>query len=210
MHVLVRFAAPVFLFLLASCGGVSSPVLTVSEIKPDASDASGKRMLIVVNAENRSDVPLPLKDASYTFRLDGREVFSGQRSPESTLRKYGVQTLVFPVAIPADKLPTGNEAQYEISGSVVYLPPGKFNEILYDYHLLRPTTSFGKKGLVDLAAVPPAPPPRPASEQPGGKSAENSGEKSGEKSGENPAPPAPVDGAKPKEAGPNQPSTRSP
>ncbi len=47
-------------------------------------------------------------------------------------------------------LASGN-AEFRVSGSVVYLPPGKFNEILYDYHLLRPTTGFGGTNKVDLS-----------------------------------------------------------
>ncbi|MBN8596398.1 MAG: hypothetical protein J0L78_01865 [Planctomycetes bacterium] len=146
------FALLAFALLpLSGCTGVSSPKLTIVDVHQDESEPTGRRMIIVVKAENLSDVQLPLRDASYTVRLDGRQVFEGQRSPESTLRKWGVQELRFPVAIPAEQWPSSNApVRYEISGSLVYLPPGKFNEILYDYGLLRPKAGFRGNGEVSL------------------------------------------------------------
>lgn len=146
---------------LIGCSGVATPKLTIVDVKQDEHEPTGRRMMVVVQAENLSDEQLPLRDATYVVRLDGREVFNGQRSPESTLRKWGVQELRFPVALPADRWPTTDgPVRYDISGSLVYLPPGKFNEILYDYHLLRPTASFSGTGHVSLhAPSQPAPPP---------------------------------------------------
>lgn len=136
--------------LLGGCFGVVSPVLTVVEIRPESVTPEGRRFVVVVDAENRSESALPLKDATYSLSIDGKKVFEGQRSPESTLRKFSTQRLLFPVAIPSSaNIATGN-AEFRVSGSVVYLPPGKFNEILYDYNILRPTTGFGGGKKVDL------------------------------------------------------------
>ncbi|MGH7243244.1 MAG: hypothetical protein ACREJD_07495 [Phycisphaerales bacterium] len=138
---------------LAACTGISSPKLTVVDVHQDEHEPTGRRIIIVVNAENLSNEQLPLRDASYIVRLDGKQVFEGQRSPESTLRKWGVQELRFPVALPTDRWPASDTpVRYEVSGSLVYLPPGKFNEILYDYRLLRPTASFRGTGQVSLHA----------------------------------------------------------
>ena len=148
---------------LAACSGVSSPILTIVDVHQDENEPTGRRMIIVVKAENLADVQLPLRDATYSVRLDGQQVFDGQRSPESTLRKWGIQELRFPVALPADRWPASDTpVRYEISGSLVYLPPGKFNEILYDYRLLRPTAGFRGTGQVSLHA-PGAPAPSSAS-----------------------------------------------
>jgi len=155
---------------LAACTGISTPKLTIVDVHQDEHEPTGRRMIIVVKAENLSDVQLPLRDATYSVRLDGKQVFEGERSPESTLRKWGVQELRFPVALPPDRWPTADTpVRYEISGSLVYLPPGKFNEILYDYHLLRPTASFRGNGQVSLhgpssptPAAPEAPTPTAA------------------------------------------------
>lgn len=146
------FALVAFALLhFAGCTGISSPKLTIVDVHQDESEPTGRRMIIVVKAENLSDVQLPLRDASYSVRLDGRPVFEGQRSPESTLRKWGVQELHFPVALPADRWPSSDAPiRYEVSGSLVYLPPGKFNEILYDYGLLRPRAGFRGNGEVSL------------------------------------------------------------
>ncbi len=152
------------LAFLPGCTGVASPQLSVVEVRTDENEPTGRRLIVVVKAENRSDDALPLKDAAYTVRLDGKQVFQGQRSPESTLRKWGIQTITLPVAIAPETLASvgSGSVKYEVSGSLVYLPPGKLNEILYDYGLLRPTTGFHSSGQIDLAAPTPAAVPAPA------------------------------------------------
>lgn len=139
---------------LGGCFGVASPVLTVVEIRPESVTTEGRRFVVVVDAENRSDSALPLKDATYSLSVDGKKVFEGQRSPESTLRKFSTQRLYFPVAVPSTTNLASGNAEFRVSGSVVYLPPGKLNEILYDYNLLRPTTGFGGSKPVDLNQTP--------------------------------------------------------
>lgn len=155
---------------LIGCSGISTPKLSIVDVQQDEHEPTGRRIMIVVKAENLSDEQLPLRDATYVVRLDGKEVFSGQRSPESTLRKWGVQELRFPVALPSDRWPTTDSpVRYDISGSLVYLPPGKLNEILYDYRLLRPTASFSGTGQVSLhAPSQPVSSAAPASQTPGG------------------------------------------
>ncbi|MBY0111430.1 MAG: LEA type 2 family protein [Phycisphaerales bacterium] len=151
----MRFAfAPLLLLSisLGGCFGVVSPTLTVVEIRPETATPEGRRFVVVVDAENRSENALPLKDATYTLSIDGKKVFEGQRSPESTLRKFATQRLLFPVSVPNGVLASSGTASYRVSGSVVYLPPGKFNEILYDYRLIRPTTGFSGSGQLDLGA----------------------------------------------------------
>ncbi|MBX3378557.1 MAG: hypothetical protein KF805_00555 [Phycisphaeraceae bacterium] len=153
---------------LGACTGVASPKLSILDVHQDEHEPTGRRIILIVKAENLSDVQLPLRDATYTVRLDGKEVFRGQRSPESTLRKWGVQELRFPVALPTERWPTASgPVRYDISGSLVYLPPGKFNEILYDYGLLRPTASFRGSGEVSLHA-PATTASISAESQPGG------------------------------------------
>jgi hypothetical protein len=164
---------------LSGCTGVSSPKLTIVDVRQDENEPTGRRLIIVVNAENLSEEQLPLRDALYSVRLDGVQVFEGQRSPESTLRKWGVQELRFPVALASDRWPGAvGPVRYEVSGSLVYLPPGKFNEILYDYGLLRPRASFRGSGQVS-STMPTAPLPVSPETAPPTASAPMSGSTSG-------------------------------
>ncbi|MBS0192034.1 MAG: hypothetical protein U0573_04140 [Phycisphaerales bacterium] len=149
-------------FFLGGCGA-AAPKLTVTDVRTDVVEPTGRLIYIEIDAQNRSDDALPLKDATYTLKLDGQQVFSGQRSPECTLRVFGQQKITLPVAVPSDKVPASGTVRYEVSGSMVYLPPGRFNEILYEYHLLRPTTSFSRSGQIALdGSTPPPPTPAPA------------------------------------------------
>lgn len=137
---------------LTGCLAGTPPNLTVAEVQVEPPQATGQRLLILVDAESRADEQLPLKTASYTLSLNGKEVFRGERSPEASLRRYGRQKLVFPVSLPAGTVAPG-PATYRVSGSVVYLPPGRFREILYEYRLLRPTTSFSGSGEIVLGGA---------------------------------------------------------
>lgn len=152
---------------LGGCG-LTAPRLTVTDVHASDVEPTGKVIMIVVEAQNLSNDALPLRDATYSLSLNGRQVFTGKRSPESTLRMFGAQKISLPVALPREGVPPAGIAKYEVSGSVVYLPPGRFNEILYEYGLLRPTTSFRGTGEIDLSALPPMIPavvvPPPAAE----------------------------------------------
>lgn len=139
---------------LGGCG-LTAPRLTVTDVHAAEVEPTGKVIMIVVEAQNLSNDALPLRDATYSLSLNGRRVFTGKRSPESTLRMFGAQKISLPVALPREGVPPAGIAKYEVSGSVVYLPPGRFNEILYEYGLLRPTTSFRGTGEIDLSALPP-------------------------------------------------------
>lgn len=147
---MLRVATLVFCSIfLAGCFGGGTPIIKVVEVRPESVTPEGRRFVIVVDAENPSDKPLPLKDATYSLSIDGKKVFEGQRSPESTLRKFSTNRLYFPVAVPSSVNLAGR-AEFRANGNVVFLRPGKLNEILYEYGVIRPSTGFSGSGAIDL------------------------------------------------------------
>lgn len=157
----------------AGCSSTRPPGLTIQSAELTEQTDAGMVVTFTVLADNPNPDALPLRDAQYTVSLAGKPVFSGVRSAQATVRRFGTQTFTLPAAIPATPAGRGVEP-FEISGKLTYLVPGALAETLFDIHVLRPSTSFGGKGDVDLSRLtPPAKPqapetaPEPSPDAPG-------------------------------------------
>lgn len=145
------------LALLGACGtSYTAPKLrvtsaTVADRTPDAVVLD-----IIVEADNVNEESLPLREVRYDVYVDDRRVFSGFRSPEATLRRFGTQTVRLPavIALAPGQTPPSGTASYRVQGSLMYLTPGSIAEILFDNDIRRPTVSFSDGGQVDLSAAP--------------------------------------------------------
>lgn len=135
------------------CSSYSAPSLKVTSAVATRS-ATGTVIDFTVDASNRNEVELPLREVRYSVSLDGREVFRGVRSPEASLRRLGVQTLHIPAVVPPELSP-GAGARYTIEGQLGYTTPGSFAQVLFDIKVRRPTVAFRQEGEVMVA--PPAP-----------------------------------------------------
>jgi len=137
---------------LVACSRYASPELSVADARVTERTPDGIAIEFTLDAVNTNEVALPLKTIQYTLDLDGRRVFSGERAPEATLRRFGAQQIRLPVAIPADagdERLTG-ERPYRLRGSLVYLTPGELADVLFDARLYRPTVSFADGGVIDF------------------------------------------------------------
>ncbi|TVQ65074.1 MAG: hypothetical protein EA379_00435 [Phycisphaerales bacterium] len=99
---------------------------------------------------------LPLRVIRYTLELDGRTVFTGERSAEATLRRRGVQTITVPAAIAIADLDDPDDTTrvraYRLSGAVRYLAAGTIPQLLFDLGASRPSVGFADTGEITLAA----------------------------------------------------------
>ncbi len=116
-------------------------------------------LTFVLRGENRGKEQLPLREVKYSLEIEGREVFSGQRSAEATLPRFGTREIVLPVSVrigegqPLPSPPTG-VAPYSLSGAVVYEIPGTISEVLFDAKLRRPSADFREDGRMDFSSLP--------------------------------------------------------
>jgi hypothetical protein len=154
--------------LAGGCTSYSAPTLEVAQARVKEESRSGLVIDFAIDATNRNDVELPLKEVRYTLRLDGREVFSGVRSPEASLRRLGTQRFHIPAAVALDGAAPGGRAHYALEGELLYVTPGQLAQVLFDIKVRRPRVGFGAEGDVSLTpepeALPPAgapPPPEP-------------------------------------------------
>jgi hypothetical protein len=141
--------------LLSGCRGTLAPTLQVVSITIPDETPDALVIYIAVEADNPNRDPLPLRDVTYTVFLDGREVFSGTRSAEATIRRFGKQVFVLPavVQIPQDQR-SADLASLRIAGSVVFRKPSAFDQTLYEQGLARPRAHFSHEAGLDLLNRP--------------------------------------------------------
>lgn len=155
-------ALPFAALLLTGCGAsYSAPKLRVTNATVTERTDAGVVLNITVEADNANEEALPLREVRYDVFVGDRKVFSGNRSPEATLRRFGTQQVTLPAVIalaPGESAPAGS-ANYRIQGTLVYVTPGSIAEILFENDIRKPTISFSDGGQVDLSATPT---PKPA------------------------------------------------
>ena len=141
---------------LVGCESYSAPVLSMAKAQPLERTPDGCSMLFTLDARNDNEEALPLRTVEYRLDLNGREVFSGTRSAEATLRRQGTQQLRLPamVALTPDT-PTfaGGVAKYHLTGSIYYVTPGRLAETLFDSGVHTPSVSFAFDGDIDLSGA---------------------------------------------------------
>ncbi len=146
---------------LGACSGAQAPRFEVRDVAVTQQTEQGVVVTFLVAAENRNADPLPLKNVRYGLSLDGKRVFDGERSAETTLRRYGTQEFLLPVAFPVGEgtgiasAPVGR-MPYTFDATVEYELPGTIAEALFDTGLRVPTASFGERGQLDFTGAPPA------------------------------------------------------
>ena len=132
------------LLTAGGCSGTQSPKLSVAGASIKERTDTAAVIDVIVEAENPNAQALPLQDVTYTVSRGGKQVFSGTRSAEAVIRRYGSQQFVLPASFLA---PAGEEVagEYEVSGTLMYLAPGALSETLFDQALVKPEVSFAGK-----------------------------------------------------------------
>lgn len=145
--------------VLPACSGAKAPRFEVRDVAVTEQTDQGVVVTFRVAAENRNPEPLPLRNVRYGLSLDGRRVFTGERSAETTLRRFGTQEFLLPVSIPFDEAtglaaaPVG-QMPYAFDATIEYELPGTIAEALFDTGLRVPTESFGERGQLDFTGAP--------------------------------------------------------
>lgn len=138
------------LSIAGGCSTYSAPGLVVSGVRIADRTEAGIVLDFELEATNRNEIELPLREVRYSLSLDGKEVFRGVRSPEASLRRLGTQRIHVPAVVPASDVTAGT-ARYVLAGDLGYTTPGQLAQVLFDIKVRRPNVSFREEGNVDLA-----------------------------------------------------------
>lgn len=140
MLMLVLAALP-----LAACSSTSDPKVRLIGVELREKTSEGVVLAITLEADNETDQALPLRDINYSVYLNGERVFTGERSAEATIKRFGSQRVILPAAfVPKGALEERMACRVE--GDLTYLVPGALAEALFDADVVRPSVSFDVEG----------------------------------------------------------------
>jgi hypothetical protein len=141
------------LLTVTGCGVAhKAPVLIVTEARVVDESSLGMVVAFGLDATNLNTDAVPLREVRYALTLDGREAFRGVRGGEATIRRFGTQRITLPAALtlgPESPRPSG-VVEYELSGTLSYIAPGRLAQILFDTGFSRPSVPFHITGRIDM------------------------------------------------------------
>jgi len=123
----------------ATEGVVAAPKAEVIGARVDEQTAVAGRVILTVKLTNPNAVDLPLMRARYSFAVAG-ERYRGSDVPHVVLPASGVMLVELPGVIASGQPLAGRS--FKASGTVTYQPPGEVRELLTEYRVPLPTTSF--------------------------------------------------------------------
>ncbi len=136
--------------LSIGCSSVKSPRFEMLGVREVEHTETRTVYAFSVKATNPNKESIPLKEVSYTVSLDNTHVFTGVRSPETTLHTYGEHTFELPAVFEVPRSKLNGIIDYKLVGSTKYLRPGKLQEVLYDSKLSVPKAGFNLRGKINV------------------------------------------------------------
>lgn len=136
--------------VLPACSGVVPPRFEAVGVRSGEQTDEGLVLVFELEATNDNPEPMQLQTANYTLFVAGEPVFTGIRSPEASIRRFGTQRIELPAVIPFDRALPAGTPEYVISGTVSYLEPGRLAEVLFDSDVRVPKTSLSVGGIIDF------------------------------------------------------------
>lgn len=146
----VFVALGALLALLPACSGVVPPRFEAVGVRTGERTDEGLVLVFDIEATNDNPDPMQLQTAEYTLSIEGEEVFSGIRSPEASIRRFGTQRIALPAVIPFDRALGSGAPAYRINGTFSYLEPGRLAEVLFDADVRVPKTALSVSGVIDF------------------------------------------------------------
>ncbi len=142
------------LALITGCTGPKPPSFDPVGVTAMTERDGELELILTINAVNDNPKPMPLKRASYTLALDGKTVYSGVRSPETTLSRYETHAFELPALVPMAFATRTDPVPYRLTGTVSYVTPGKLAETLFETGVRQPEAPFNVAGTIDFTGAP--------------------------------------------------------
>ena len=148
---ITRLAPIALAAVAAGCSRPGPPRFEAVGVTRAGASDEGVELVFRIAAINDDPDPLPLRKVTYSLSLEGAEVFSGVRSPETTVSRFETHEFDLPALVPASYDTRTDPVPYRLSGSVTYLTPGKLAEVLFESDILVPEASLNLAGEIDFA-----------------------------------------------------------
>lgn len=135
---------------LGGCSAYRSPTFEAVGVREVERTDEHAVLVFTIQATNPNREPMPLRRADYTVRLGEDAVFTGTRSPESTVNTFGTHRFELPAVVPAEVAARTGEVPYSIRGTVIYRRPGALADVLFDASISVPEAALDLSGTVNL------------------------------------------------------------
>ena len=134
--------------IAAGCAPVQRPQTLVGEARVTEASAEGAAVAVPVSLSNPRGVPLPIREARFTMRVDAADAapFHVTQQLAATLPAEGGQTVTLRSAFAVADGASLEGAPYVIEGTIVYEPPGEIRRLLTDSGLPLPSVRFAGQG----------------------------------------------------------------
>ncbi len=135
--------------LLGGCSKAMAPTFAAMGVREVEHHEDRSVIEFSIQATNPNKEPIPLKQIRYRVEIDGVEVFSGVRSPQTTLHTYSSHVFKLPAVIPASALSGSESVSYLVVGTAQYVPPGRLSEVLFDAEVKVPEAVIELSGTIN-------------------------------------------------------------
>jgi Late embryogenesis abundant protein len=138
------------LTVLGGCNGAVAPRFRAVGVREIESDNERTVIEFTVEATNPNVDPIPLRQINYSITMNGEVVFTGVRSPETTLHTFSSHVFKLPAVLPTSVMNSSGELAYSLTGTAQYIPPGRLAEVLFDAELKVPEAPINLVGSINL------------------------------------------------------------
>ncbi len=128
---------------------IVSPTASVTSIALVEQSADAAKVMVTVELKSDNAVPLPLVECDYRVSLEGFGTFSFKDLPNKSIpaRRTDINAgpatqMVTLLAVFATQGREVKGADCQVSGTVMYEPPGEIRKIMTDSAVPRPTVGF--------------------------------------------------------------------
>lgn len=129
--------------LAAACGtppGIRVTGVDVVEVGKDTSE-----LAVRLEVQNTTGAPIRIDTWQYGLDVRGQRVYSGEWVAAITVPPESRILTAIPAVVPNANAPAA-DAAWHIDGSIRYLEPSRFSQLLYDLGLNRPSAGFSGNG----------------------------------------------------------------
>ena len=141
-----RLIFPLFtaaILLLSAC--TTPPGITVTAVDVVEVGDTDTQVAIRVLLSNSTKVSIRIDTWKYSIRVRNNQVYSGEWVSAITIPPESRLLTAIPAVIALPNQP-GSDSPWSVDGTVRYLEPTRFSQLLYDLGLSRPTASFNSSG----------------------------------------------------------------
>jgi hypothetical protein len=129
--------------LLAACS--TPPAIRVFAVDVVERGKDASEVAVRLEVQNSSGLPIRIDTWQYGLDVRGQRIYSGEWVAALTVPPESRILTAIPAVIPNTDAP-GSDAAWRVEGSIKYLEPSRFSQLLFDLGLNRPSAGFSGSG----------------------------------------------------------------